>query len=133
MTASLSGSGRTPGRKELGQIGEAAAREYLEGNGWTVVASNWRCRAGEIDLIAHPPEPEQHTLVFIEVRARSSSRFGTAEESVDARKQRKLRQVAQFYLQRHGGAEGLIRFDVIAVHITTDGRVVGIRMLEGVF
>lgn len=125
--------GHRLGRKEIGRIGERAAKDHLTEQGWTIMASNWRCRLGEIDLIACPPEPEQHMLVFIEVRTRSSSRFGTAEESVDARKQRKLRHVAQMYLQRHGGAEGLIRFDVVAVDIAADGRLIALRQLVAAF
>ncbi|MBJ6363360.1 YraN family protein [Paenibacillus sp. GCM10012307] len=120
-------------RNEVGQIGEKAAADYLERHGWRIVERNWRCRSGEIDLIAIPPEPE-HTLVFVEVRTRrASGQFGTAVESVDYRKQRQVRAVAQVYLHRHGGAELALRFDVAAVTLDRELGVTGLEWIQGAF
>ncbi|PZD93310.1 YraN family protein [Paenibacillus sambharensis] len=100
-------------RKETGSRGEQAAAELLEGKGYKILDRNWRCRSGELDIVAD----DSGTTVFIEVRTRrSGSRYGTAAESVDWRKQRKLQQVAQVYMAAHGNIASLaVRFDVIAV------------------
>ncbi|CAM4249348.1 YraN family protein [Paenibacillus tarimensis] len=100
-------------RKETGSRGEDAAAELLVGKGYKILSRNWRCRSGELDIVAD----DSGTTVFVEVRTRrSGSRYGTAAESVDWRKQRKLHQLAQFYMAVHGSAVSLaMRFDVIAV------------------
>lgn len=99
-------------RKRLGDAGEQVAAEYLLERGYTILARNWRCRGGELDLVAL----DGSVLVFVEVRSRSTRTYGTAEESVDWRKQRQVRRVASFYLT---GAEVYyrdLRFDVITVY-----------------
>ena len=111
-----SGNGRD-GRKELGRWGEEQAAKHLSAIGLTIVERNWRARSGEIDIIAE----DKGTLVFVEVRTRrATGRFGTAEESVDVRKIRQVRETALLYLhmsKKHGSP---CRFDVIA--ITADDR-----------
>jgi putative endonuclease len=104
-------------RKELGRWGEEQAAQFLAGQGCRILERNWRARSGEIDMIAEDGE----CLVFIEVRTRRpSGRFGTAEESVDARKQRQVRATAQLYLHTTKQHNKSCRFDVIA--ITTAGK-----------
>lgn len=99
-------------RKHTGQIGEAAACVYLTEANYTIVDRNWRCRSGEIDIIAE----REGRLIFVEVRARKAGgRFGTAAESVDRRKQQKLRDTAQVYLRSVGRSDASVRFDVIAI------------------
>jgi putative endonuclease len=100
-------------RKELGRKAERAAKNYLEQSGFRVECINWRCKRGELDLIAW----EGNTLVFVEVRSRSTlgQRFGTALEAVDHRKQRQVRQVAALFLQTLKRPFTSLRFDVIAV------------------
>lgn len=83
------------GRKTTGSQGEAQAAEYLLGLGYTILQTNWRCRRGELDIIAQ----DGATLVFVEVRTRSSARLGSPEESVTVAKQRRLAELAQIYLQ----------------------------------
>lgn len=100
-----------------GKLGEAYAVSYLEQLHYKILAQNWRCRLGELDLIA---EHEGH-LVFIEVRARSSSQYGTAVESVDDRKQHRVRQVAQAYMNAVRLHHMPIRFDVVAIRLSPDG------------
>jgi putative endonuclease len=78
-----------------GQAAEQAALEYLSRAGLTLVARNWRCRQGEIDLIMRDGD----TLVFVEVRQRSSPGFGGAAASIGQAKQQRLLRSAQHYLQ----------------------------------
>ncbi len=76
---------------------------------------NWRTRLGELDIVAKSPE-DAH-VVFVEVRTRRSKAYGTAAESVDYRKQQKLRRLGLQYAQMHGLLNHPLRFDVIAVYI----------------
>lgn len=100
------------GRKALGQWGEEQAASHLSGLGLTIIARNWRDKSGEIDIIA----TDGTAYIFVEVRTRrTSGRFGTPEESVDARKQRQVRETARLYLYRKGKWDIPCRFDVIAV------------------
>ncbi len=105
-------------RRRLGQKGEQAACSYLLSRGYRLIDRNWRCRLGEIDVVAGLDEQ----LVIVEVRTRSSDRFGSAAESIDARKQRKLRQLALLYMkEKHYPQDTRLRFDVIAVRTLADG------------
>lgn len=99
------------GRVETGRKGEEAAALHLAAQGYEIRHRNWRCRLGELDIVA----TKDGVLVIVEVRTRrASSRFGTASESVDARKQRQLQGVAQAYMAANGMRERAVRFDVIA-------------------
>jgi putative endonuclease len=98
-------------RKALGKWGEEQAEQYLLRKGMRIVERNWRIGRGEIDLIAW----DGRTLVFVEVRTRAGLTFGTAAESVDWRKQRRLRELALHYLQNTRARSSDIRFDVITV------------------
>lgn len=99
-------------RAERGSQAEQLARRFLEQHGLRFKQANFRCKRGEIDLIMQDGE----TLVFVEVRYRSNSRFGSAAESVDRHKQRKLVTTALFYLQSKPElAQQASRFDVIAI------------------
>ena len=90
---------------------EALAARFLAGQGLLIIDRNYRCRCGEIDLIARH---DKH-LVFVEVRARGNPRYASPAASVDRRKQQKLLRSAQFFLQRHPELAQLpCRFDVIA-------------------
>ncbi|MGG6313567.1 YraN family protein [Paenibacillus macerans] len=105
--------GRFDGRKERGRRAEQAAGEYLKSLGYAVIARNWRCRSGEIDLVAS----HGNTIVIVEVRSRSLSAaaFGTPAESITARKIRQVRDTAAVYLHQTGQSGANIRFDVVAV------------------
>lgn len=95
-------TGASGHRLRLGALGEQRAADWYRENGYTVVARNWRCREGELDLVvARPGE-----LVFCEVKARSSARFGTAAEAVTARKQARLRLLPPGSWRRAGAAGG---------------------------
>lgn len=98
-------------RPALARRGEEIAAAYFEQKGYRILARNYRCRLGEIDLVVE----KGRTLVFVEVKARTSLRFGTPEESVGERKKRKLQQVAQCYLNEKGLSCEEIRLDVLSV------------------
>lgn len=95
----------------LGRWGESLAADYLQKKRYTIVAANYRCRMGEIDLIAE----NRKILVFVEVKLRKSDKFAQAMEFVDYKKQEKLKQAAMLYLAQHE-TEKQIRFDVIEVY-----------------
>ena len=93
-----------------GAYAEAEARTYLQQQGLSFICANYLCKGGEIDLVML----DAQGLIFVEVRHRKSNRYGSAAESVDNRKQHKLRHAAQHYLQQHPHS-GSCRFDVIAI------------------
>lgn len=99
------------GRKSLGEKGERIAARRLRLLGYKILERNYRTKLGELDIIAR----DGRYLVFVEVRTRTGDRFGTAEDSVTWRKQRKLISLAQAYLRRCGDSDVSCRFDVVAV------------------
>ncbi len=96
-------------RRDLGRAAERAAACWLSGRGYEILQRNYRCRAGEIDLIAR----QGGELVFIEVRSRSRADFGLPEETVGREKRRRLRRLAAWYLNETGQPDALCRFDVV--------------------
>ncbi|MBL0388880.1 YraN family protein [Tumebacillus sp. ITR2] len=106
----------TDPRKQLGDFGERVAADFLLHLGYRIIDRNWRRRGGELDIIAI----DRDALVFVEVRTRSTRTFGTAEESVDWRKQRQVRKMASCYLHERPAEDTIyrdIRFDVITVYV----------------
>lgn len=97
--------------RHLGQHYESTAEKLLRGLGYEVVERNFTCRGGEIDLVCRDGD----VLVFVEVRGRSRVSHGLPEETVDGRKQRRLRRAAWVYLLRNGLGEPACRFDVIGI------------------
>ena len=107
--------------REIGKIAEDEACRYLQHRGLKLVARNYHCRCGEIDLIMK----EAETLVFVEVRYRRNPQFCSGAETVDLRKQQKLISTALFYLQQHGRqAQPPARFDVISMSRRADETVI---------
>jgi len=98
-------------KKLLGRWGEERAARYLTDRGYHIVACGWRCRYGEIDLIAR----KDTFLAFVEVKLRRSASFAQAREFVDRRKQQRLRTTAELYLSLNQNALQP-RFDVIEVY-----------------
>lgn len=127
---SHNGDSRTYTRQEKGAAAEQAARMYLTSRGYLIRDHNWRCRSGELDIIAE----YEGTLVFIEVRSRSGSAMqGTAEESVDARKIRQVRETAGVYLHMQGLQPAEVSFDVIAVQLQPDLSIASLRHIREAF
>lgn len=114
----------------VGRFGEDVAAGFLERAGFVVLARNWRCREGELDIVARDGD----TLVFCEVKARSGTGFGTPAEAVTPVKARRLRVLAARWLAERRAEAPLrceaIRFDVVAVLRGRDG--VSVEHLRGV-
>jgi len=115
-----------PGRRELGAFGERVAVAHLEAKGYRIRARNFRCREGEIDIVAEDGD----CLVFVEVRTRRGNAFGTPAESVTAAKERRLLTVARAYLQEHADVPSNQRIDVVAVELSR-GRLLPVQHIEG--
>ena len=109
-------------KTELGSWGESLAAEVLEREGYRILGRNFRCRFGEIDLIAR----KGNVLAFVEVKLRKSGLYGEAREFVTFSKQQKLRSTAAFYLAGREWTQTLQpRFDVLEIYAPrgTEGRV----------
>lgn len=104
--------------KVLGTRGEDAAAAYLERSGMTVIDRNWRCKAGEIDIVALDGE----TLVVVEVKTRRTDAKGTPEDAVSASKQRKLVRLAEAYTISSGARDVEVRFDVVTIRPLAEDR-----------
>lgn len=100
-------------RKRIGEIGEVAARRYLETIGYRIVDTNFRTRVGEIDLIAY----DDAVLAFIEVKTRRNTRCGSPGEAVDWKKRKKINKVALVYMSKNRLFDRQVRFDVVEIII----------------
>jgi len=101
-------------RRATGAAGEALAVQRLRTEGYIIITTGWRCRFGEIDIIAQ----DGTELVFVEVRARYEAEPGAALESIDERKQARLIRLAQSYLSDHQLDNAAWRIDVVAITFT---------------
>ena len=110
----------------LGRLGERLAAASLEERGYHILERNFRCRFGEIDLVAE----EGSDLVFVEVKTRRGIARGLPEEAVNARKARKLQEVAFSYLDLHKLPECSWRIDVVAVQFSSTGKLEEIRVYQ---
>jgi putative endonuclease len=106
-------------RQAVGRRGEAAARGFLERRGIRILAENFACAAGEIDLVGR----EGNTLLFIEVKTRTSDAYGPPHLAVHRQKQRQIVRAAQWYLAERRMPDVGCRFDVLAVTFAKDGGV----------
>jgi putative endonuclease len=104
--------------REFGQQGEQLAKQYLLQKGYSIVATNWRCSFGEIDIIAQ----SQGVLLFIEVRTRRAKTTEVPFESITAPKRRKLAHLAYVYLSANAKEDVIWRVDVIAIAIPRNGQ-----------
>ena len=100
-----------PDRQSLGKAGEDLACRELERRGYAVIARRYRTRFGEIDIVAD----DHGVIVFVEVKARTSKRYGDAAEAVSFRKRRRIGAMALDYLAWTGGLDRRCRFDVVAI------------------
>jgi putative endonuclease len=127
-------------RQALGRWGERLAAEYLEKRGYTVLGQNARTSYGEIDLVARQSfdldgSSDEHPasmIVFVEVKTRSSKLYGMPEDSITAKKQTRMLESAQAYLQAHPELEGDWRIDVIAIQRFRSGEKPQITHFENV-
>jgi putative endonuclease len=115
-------------KDELGRRGEDLAAHHLERHGLHILSRNWRCRHGEIDVVA----TDSRRLVVCEVKTRSGTGFGEPAEAVDARKAARIRRVTRAWLAAHQVRWCEVRFDVLAVVIDHD-RPVTVHHYEAAF
>ena len=113
-------------RARLGRHGEELAARHLAAKGYDIVARNWRCEAGELDLVTRDGD----NLAFVEVRTRRGQAYGTPEESITATKLARMAAVAESYVYEHGW-EGDWRLDVVAIQVRS-GQVPAIEWYKSV-
>ena len=115
-------------QKTLGKLGENYAAQFLEAQGYTIVARNFRIRSAEIDIIAQI----DNVIIFVEVKARSDIRHGLPVEAVNLRKQKKIIEAAGVFLQDEKFCDCACRFDVVEVYLNGE-RVEEINHIENAF
>lgn len=102
-------------KKEIGKIGENLACKYLNERGYKILKRNYRCKQGEIDIIAYDTKSKE--IVFIEVKTRQSMKYGTPAEAVNKPKQKHIIKAVEFYIYKNKIIDKKIRFDVIEIFI----------------
>ena len=112
--------------RQLGALGERIAKDYLQRRGYQILETNFRCREGEIDIVARHGD----YLVFVEVRTRKSRNTGTPEESITNAKRQKLVEVANAYLQAHDQPPSPCRIDVVAVELGPGDEILRLEIVE---
>ena len=111
----------TTSRTRIGSVGESHARQILESRGWQFIEANWRCAAGEIDLVMR----DEGFVVMVEVKVRSGDRLGAAEEAITASKGQKLLATGEWYMAEHPEVDNVPwRIDLMAITIDRTGLVV---------
>ena len=113
-------------RRNTGILGEKYARDFLKKRGYRILETNYRCPQGEIDIVARYKD----SLVFIEVRTKTSQEFGTPEESITWAKRNRMRATAFHYLQAHSDLPQLWRIDVVAIELDRKGKPSRIELIE---
>jgi len=113
-------------RQEVGKLGEKEARKFLKKRGYRIRETGFRCRHGEIDIVAQ----RKDWLVFVEVRTKSNLDFGTPEESITQAKKKKLISLALTYTSTHQDLPPLWRIDVVAVELDDKGKTRRIEHIE---
>jgi putative endonuclease len=113
-------------RKDTGRLGEKLAGEHLKKKGYRILETNYRCRTGEIDIVAR----HQGDLVFIEVRTKANLEFGTPEESITEAKMKHLRSAANHYIQERNYQSDSWRIDVVVLELTGKNKLKRIEVIE---
>ena len=104
--------------KSVGMRGEDAASKFLENKGYKVIDRNWKCKMGEIDIVAK----DEDTIVFVEVKTRTNVEVGLPEDAVGPKKRKKYETLAALYLQDHDYVDMSVRFDVIGIMVLKKDR-----------
>ena len=113
-------------RQEVGRLGEKTAQKFLKKRGYRIRETGFRCRHGEVDIIAQ----HKDCLVFVEVRTKSNLEFGTPEESITQAKKEKLIASALIYTTTHQNLPALWRIDVVAIELDERGKPKRIELIE---
>lgn len=119
---------------QLGKQGEQFAVEFLASNGLQVIDRNFRIRGGEIDIIAIETDPQtrEQTLVFLEVKTRSSSDLGDPLEAIKYYKMRAIIKTTQFYKLKHPKLPDLMRIDAVSVLVNDEGQLMDIEHIKNI-
>jgi len=115
-------------RKQLGNLGEKLARDFLKKNGYHIRETNFKCPKGEIDIVAEKDD----YLVFVEVRTKSSPEFGTPEESITRLKKEKMVASAFTYLSTHQDLPLQWRLDLVAIELDQESKAKRIELIQNV-
>ena len=113
-------------RQDTGRLGEKLAGDFLKKQGFLILETNYRCPQGEIDIVAR----HRDCLVFIEVRTKTGTGFGSPEESVTRAKKRKLIAAASHYRQSHDSLPASWRIDFVAVELDRKGKLKRLELIE---
>lgn len=100
-------------KQREGKSGEMAVVEYLENKGYKIICENFRCMKGEIDIVAH----DNKNIIFVEVKTRTSKKYGEAKEAVDKRKIKHIYEAARYFMYVNKIEESYARIDVIEVYL----------------
>lgn len=111
----------------IGSFGECMAVEFLENQNYNILARNFSCAQGEIDIIA----VKDKEIIFCEVKTRSNKKFGNPAEAVDSKKQKHIWNVAEYYLYKNNLINAFVRFDILEVIV--DGNEVNVNQIKNVF
>jgi putative endonuclease len=117
-----------------GKLGEEYAATFLRSQGWQIVEQNFRIRSGEIDIIAIETDQYTHekTLVFVEVKTRSSNDFGTPLEAIGYYKLRALIKATQYYKMKNPRLPDLMRIDAVSVMVDANDKLLDIELVKNV-
>lgn len=117
-------------KKSVGEIGENIAVKYLINHGFNVLCKNFRySKLGEIDIIA----AEKEYICFVEVKTRTCTTYGIPSESVNIKKQKKIKSLAQIYLNSQAYTDKNIRFDIVEIYLEysrRDKKIIGLRNIN---
>ena len=113
-------------RSDLGDFGERVAAAHLESKGYRILATKFRVREGEVDIVAE----RDGVVAFVEVKTRRGDAMGPAIEAVDARKAQRLLLAAEAFGMRHEALPAARRIDLIAIDLDARGRVVSLQHIE---
>lgn len=119
---------KEPFRFSFGKRGEVIAAQYLHQQGYRILEQNFRCKIGEIDVVAE----KEGRILFIEVKTRRSDHFGLPEEAVHSIKQKKITRAAEWYLKQHKMTDRPVGFEVLAIDWPSDQEPV-IRCIPNAF
>ena len=115
-------------RTNVGKLGEDIASSFLKRKGYRIISRNFKARYGEIDIIAL----DQDTIVFVEVKTRIGTHFGTPEEAITPRKLREITKTAEYYTFRTKQSDKALRIDAIGIILQENGTIYNINHLQNI-
>lgn len=116
-------------KRQIGNVGEDYIAQLLQRKGFRLLQRNFYIRGGEIDLILE----KQGKLIFVEVKTRSGNEFGSAFDSITAKKKQHLRRAAELYMQMYEKFDREVEFWAAAVHLDAGGRIAGYEIIDNIF